>query len=512
MKWLYFILAMLLDWTNFQTEPFPVQKSYIEDCIDSRIQYVAAFCGLQSGKSYSEADGGQAALYGPTPVMLPEEIRGKIPMEAWIVSKNYHLAGDMLDTFRTRTPESIWATERQMREWGVTKGDRYTFWLVPRTNCPDPAPIKLRVRSATDPDSLRATNKLGIVMADELAHWKEKAWFNIQGRGIVTRTKYLIGTSPKGKNFAYRTIALPGGYRLGTSGRHPEMDARIRVHTWTSYDNPRADKAHLDRLKRIFGPDYADQELMGMFTDAVGYVYNFDRDLHMRELPSEDPAYYEHRVVGLDPGYGDPYAAALWLRDYDGNWWMADELYLSRKAIVDDAEPTLRDWVEHWKVKTIYVDKRRPTDWELLRRRGFNALPNLEIYGENDQRTIMPMIRVVQGLFRDNRLKVAPHCEWFAEEAENYAFPDREDRNAGENPVDYRNHLMDASRYAICSVEKQYIGPMQFHRHPARPDEMVPFHQRSRPRRPGEPIKMPSVNDVLNAQDQKFDDEGKRRI
>ena len=49
------------------------------------------------------------------------------------------------------------------------------------------------------------------------------------------------------------------------------------------------------------------------------------------------------------------------------------------------------------------------------------------------------------------RIKVAPHCDWFAEEAENYAFPDREDKNAGENPVDYRNHLMDATRYLIKS-------------------------------------------------------------
>lgn len=512
MRWLYFILAMTLDWTAFKTEPHNFQKAYIEDCADPAIQYVSAFCGLQSGKSYCEADGALAALYGPNPIMLPEEIRGSIPMEVWIASKNYQLAGDMLDTFRTRTPENIWATERQMRSWGVTKGDRFTFWLRPRLNCNDPAPIKLRVRSATDPDSMRATNKLGLVMADELAHWKEKTWFNVQGRGIVVRTKYVVGTSPKGKNFSYRTIALPGGYKLGVKGRHDILDPKIRVHTWTSYDNPKADQAHLDRLKRIFGPEYADQELMGMFTDAVGYVYNFDRELHMRELPSQDPAFYEHRVVGLDPGYGDPYAICLWLRDFDGNWWMADEGYFPRKAIVDDIEPTLREWTARWKIQHIYCDPFRPTDWELLRRRGFPAGRAILIYHETDKKSIKPMINVIQGLFRENRLKVAPHCDWFAEEAENYAYPDRDDKNAGENPVDHRNHLMDAMRYAICSVEKRYIGPMQFHRHPARPDEMVPYDRRSKPRRPGEPIKLPSVTDSLRAQDQKFDDDSRRRI
>lgn len=497
---------MAIDWKDFQTEPHDYAKGYIKDCVDRNIQYVAAFAGLQSAKSFSEADGSYAAAYGPDPIMLPEGIRGKTPMEMWIVSKNYSLAEVMLDTFRMRTPEDIWATEKDMRQWGVTKGDRYTHWLVPRKNSVDPAPIKLRIRTASEPESLRATNKLALVMCDELAHWKQLAWFNLQGRGIVTKTKYIIGTSPKGKNFAYRTIALPGGYKLGVKGKHEGQDPQVAVHTWTSYDNPYADKGHLDRLRRIFGPDYADQELMGLFTDAVGYVFNFDRDLHMRELPSDDPAYYEHRVVGVDPGYGDPYAAALWLRDYDENWWMADELYLPRKAIVDDAEPKFREWHSKWGVQTFYVDKRRPTDWELLRRKGMNALPNLEIYGENDRRTIMPMIRVLQGLFRENRIKVAEHCDWFAEEAENYAFPDRDDKNAGENPVDYRNHLMDASRYAICSVEKRYIGPMQFKRHPMRPDEMVPFGHLAKSRRPGEAIRLPTVVDSLRAQDTNFDE------
>jgi hypothetical protein len=504
---------MLLDWNDFQTPPHDRQKDFILDCIDKEVQYVAAFCGIQSGKSYAEADGAWAALYGPDPLILDDDVRGRVPAEVWIVSKSYPLAEAMLDTFRVRTPKSledVWCNERELKDLGVTKGDRYTYWLKPRGEL-DPAPIKVRVRTASDPESLRATNKLILVMADEKAHWKPMAWTNLQGRAIVARTKYLIGTSPKGKNFTYRTIALPGGYEIGVKGRHRILDPRIRVHTWTSADNPKADPAHLERLRRIMGPDYASQELDGMFTDAVGYVYTFDRERHMRDLPSDDPAYYEHRVVGVDPGYGDPYAACVWLRDFDGCWWMADELYLSSHAIVDDAYPKLSSWKNKWDIQTFWVDKRRPSDWEALRRKGLNALANLEIYGEHDRKTIMPMIRVVQGLYRENNIFVAKHCEWFAEESENYAYPDRDDKNAGENPVDFRNHLMDASRYAICSVEKNYNGPMQFKRHPARPDEMVPFGRRSMPRKPGEVIPMPTIVDSLRAQDVTFDDKLKRR-
>jgi hypothetical protein len=122
----------------------------------------------------------------------------------------------------------------------------------------------------------------------------------------------------------------------------------------------------------------------------------------------------------------------------------------------------------------------------------------------------MPMIRVIQGLYRENNFFTAKHCDWFAEEAENYAYKDDDDKNKGENPVDFRNHLMDAHRYAICSVEKNYTGPMQFRRHPAHPNDMVAWNQRAAQRRPGESIKLPSIVDSLNAQDKSFEE--KRRI
>src|SRR6187549_2792849 len=172
----------MIDWSAFVTPPHTLQRGFIEDCADPTKQYVAAFTGLQGGKSYVEADGGLVALYGDNPVMLPEESRGRTPMEVWIISKSYPLAESMFETFRLRTPEDIWATDKQVRSWGLTRGDRFTHWLVPRTNCPDPCPIMLRVRTASEPNSLRATNRLKLALCDELAHWKEMSWLNLQAR------------------------------------------------------------------------------------------------------------------------------------------------------------------------------------------------------------------------------------------------------------------------------------------------------------------------------------------
>lgn len=413
----------------------------------------AFFGGLQSGKSVAGADAARLKLYGEEieghfypPSRLPPQISGGVSPEFWILSKSYTLADQALGYFRWRASECFYSPE-ETRRLGLQRGDRFTHWLRPSIHG-DNKPICLRVRTAHDPEQLRATGVLLGAWGDEIAHWPELAWKNLQGRGIVTPTWYLLTTTPKGKNWLYRDVAIPGGYRCKAS------DPTIGVVECRSVDNPWADQDYLQKLRLKFGPEYAAQELDALFTANVGYVYDFDRTIHMaKPLPSEKPGDYQHRVIGLDPGYGDPYAAALMLKDWDGHWWQADEMYLPSKAIVDDAYPVLKKWCDRWKVERIWCDKRRPSDWAALRRKGLPAQANLEVFGENDRRTIMPMIRLVQRAFREGKMHIAPHCEWTAEEYENYAFPERDERNQGENPIDYRNHIMDSCLVAGTLVK-----------------------------------------------------------
>jgi len=456
--WLILALLTMIDWKNFVTEPHDLQKPFIEDCANPNIQYVAAFCGLQSGKSFAEADGALAALYGDNPIMLPEEIRGRTPMEVWIISKNYPLAESMFETFRLRTPDGLWATDKQIRRWGLTRGDRFTHWLLPRDNCPDPCPVMIRVRTASDPNSLRATNRLGAAVCDEWAHWKEMSSNNLQARALVARTKFIIGTSPKGKNHAYRTMALPGGWQPGIKGRMKSRDPKIAVHAWTSADNPKADKDHIARLMKLFGREYAKQELLGMFTDAIGFVYGeFDRHTMMEgvTVPSQDPRDYEIITGGIDPGWTDPYAAAVWgLWTGDQRWYQLWELH-ETQSTANDLAPELLKAQARWNVPTFWTDKRKPTDIALLRKAGVRAKPNIDIHAESDRRTIVPMLAVCQGLMQQDRIRIMPDHEATAEEFENYHYPDPSDenpKNTNDNPVDWMNHHMDAMRYALCSV------------------------------------------------------------
>lgn len=489
---MWLLIIVMVNWKAFDTQPFDKQRAYLESVANPGHQFVCAFGGLQSGKSLVGADGTYLLGWGDNPVTLPEQVRGKTPMEIWIVSKSYSLVDTAVATFRMRTPQGLFLSDRERKRLGVNKNDSRTWILRPRTGCADPLPVILRGRTASDPENLRATPSLGIVWGDEIAHWKELAWKNLQGRAIVARTKFLITTTPKGKNWLYRDLYVPG-----MAG-----DPKIAVHQWRSVDNPYADKEYLDKLRLKFGPEYAAQELEALFTANQGYVYDFDRAAHMAAIPSSDPDDYKARVVGVDPGYGDPYAASLWLKDWEDRWWLADEMYLPSKAIVDDAFPKLKHWADAWKVTAFYVDKRRPSDWSALRRKGLNALPNVDVFGEDDRRTVMPMVRMVQRLFREGRIKIAPHCEWHAEEFENYSFKDSEDKNAGENPIDFRNHAMDADRYAICSVDALPEDRRPRYRHGM---DMKPRARGRDPRRdPREKVTIPNAREYLLAVDQRM--------
>ena len=507
--WALLAMVSVLDWGSFVTPPTDVQRPYILDCINPDVQYVASFCGLQSGKTYAESDGGYAALYGPNPIMLPKEIRGRIPMEVWLISRNYALAEVLFDTFRSRTPPDIWATDKQVKAWGLTRGDRFTHWLVPREGTDDPCPIKLIVRTASDPESLRATNKLGLAICDELAHWKPMAWNNLQARGIVVRTKFLIATSPKGKNFIYRAVALPGGYKPGVKGKHPIADKKIAVHSWTSADNPYADEDHIERLRKLFGREYAKQELDGLFTDAIGYVFGeFDRTTMMVSgPPSTEPEDYDLITGGADPGWTDPFAGGVWARwKGDGRWYQLSEIHETQSTPVDVA-PLFVSEQNKWNVPTWWTDKRKPTDIALLRRAGVRAKPNIDIHAENDRRTIPPMLAVCQGLMQDDKIRILKDHEWTAEEFENYHYPDPSEehpKNTNDIPVDWMNHHMDAMRYGLCSVlEVSHSGP-RYRKGPSQTPQEV---KRTEPKR-----LIPTLAESLAAQDARMDQAAERDL
>lgn len=463
-----------------KTQRHEYQQAFIDRAKTHR--YAAFFGGLQSGKSVAGADALYEGLY-VAGWKLPPQTSGRLSPEVWICSKSHALAYEAWSYFGWRAADAIYSAA-ECKNLGLSRED-HTEWLRPGA---DLMPIRCRMRTAKDPEQLRATGRLIAAWGDEIAHWPELAWLNLQGRGVVTPTRYLLTTTPKGKNWLYRDVFMSA----------KQGDAGYSVTTCRSVDNPWADAKYIEKLRLKFGKEYAEQELDALFTSNIGYVYaDFDRLAHMVAPPSDKPEDYRVTFAGADPGTSDPFSVSIMGLDWDGNFWLLDEFYRTGGTATHWAGEFAALQAK-WKCRAWFVDKRQASEILDLQKQGLNAMGNLDIHYENERGTIRPMIGVVRELLRAGKLHIAPHCEWTAEEFENYAYKDQDEsdpKNRGEVPIDYANHAMDSLRYAVCSVVEGGIPGVKLWYDRGEKERRV--------KRPGEILKPPTIAESIQAQDER---------
>ena len=382
--------------------------------------------GLQSGKSVAGA-AGLGDLIWRHKIQLPEQVAGQMHPEVWILSRTHGMADTAFGYFRWLWGKYI-LDEKQCHRLGLVRSDSRTWWLDPRDR-PDRMPLRLRVRSTSDPENLRATSNLLVALADECAHWKDMAWKNLSGRAVVTPTRFLVTTTPRGKNWLFRDIHTPA---VSGDADFAEVHCRSEDSKW-------ADKGYILKLRQLFGAQYAAQELDAEFVEFEGQVYTFEEARTLCDAPAESE--YEKVVIGGDPGFRDPYAVGFWgLKD--GVWYRFDELYCEGKTTKEvsslirgklDREPDVMWW-----------DARKPEDIAVMRHDGWNCKPNRTVYSEGRTLQIRPGIQLVQSMLSEGTLRVDRNrCPMWLQEVYRYAYRDRDERNRGENPVDAFNHAMD---------------------------------------------------------------------
>lgn len=140
---------------------------------------------------------------------------------------------------------------------------------------------------------------------------------------------------------------------------------------------------------------------------------------------------------GLDWGYNDP-AAGIKIGFKDDNLYLCDELYVrghDNDELMQDAE-SIFDKKRH----LVIADNSEPKSIKYWRKNGWR------IQGAKKGKD---SVKFGIGWIRSKKKIIHPSLQNAINEITTYSYRKDKDGNTTEEPVDYRNHIMDAMRYAL---------------------------------------------------------------
>lgn len=154
-------------------------------------------------------------------------------------------------------------------------------------------------------------------------------------------------------------------------------------------------------------------------------------------IEKEWPEFKTDSIYGVDFGFNSE-SAVVKVCEKDQEYWIEEKLYQTKLTNSDLIEK-LKDIVpkERWEIDPIYVDTAEPNRLEEIRRAGFYCLPSDK--------------SVKDGIDFCKRHKLHLHQESVSlhKEIANYSYKKDKDNHVVDEPVKFRDHCMDALRYAI---------------------------------------------------------------
>jgi phage terminase large subunit len=368
----------------------------------------------------------------------------------WIVSPSYRQAKQI-----------HWRSFQQIvpREW-IAKVNQQELSLTLKNGS------IIELKGAENPDALRGVKLRGIVI-DEIASIRSWNWLWSEVLR-PTLTDYeapaIFISTPKGFNHFYEL------YTLGQQGRDIDNDDQspsipasdYKSWRFTSYDNPYIPHAEIDKARQELTEDTFQQEYMADFRKFTGLVYKeFDRAVHVRELPDFRPVYY---LRGLDRGFRNPTALPVVAVDADGTWYQTDELYQAGLTN-PDAVALIKQLCDGHEFEMSTMDSANASDIGDFNDLGLDFIPVKKVSGEANVSYVRWKIQKFA-----ERLKVGPdgragyyvhpRCTHTLQEFEAYAYPDYLEgaiKNPDENPMKINDHMMDA----LADLNGMYLHDYQ---------------------------------------------------
>lgn len=325
---------------------------------------------------------------------------------------------------------------------------------------------------------------LGWFFIDQAEEISERVFQVLQSRlrlTTVPRRYGFVACNPEPASWLYERFRKP------VEDEKPDKDYFLVDSS--SRDNPYLPSDYVSTLLKSYPDTLAQKYIEGKWDAVEGKIYTmFNRETHIIK-PFTTPKSWEY-LVAVDHGMVNPTAALLIAIDFDGNIFVVDEYYnpgvVSEHARAIHAmsanheisfwliDPSTRAKTREkngmpWSVLEEYEDYNlyfTPANDELLG--GINRVS--EFLKVDDKR-----INPITGHRPSPRLFIFQNCINLINEFPSYQWKKLRglaNRNLREQPVDYKDHALDALRYAVMSrfpsPERMPLG-----------EQLIPRFQRS---------------------------------
>jgi len=280
--------------------------------------------------------------------------------------------------------------------------------------------------SAENPDRMQGIHAKGIV-GDEAGMFPRLWWDTAIQRVGFHGGRILLTTTPYAENWLKTEVYDP--WLAG--------DERIEWVNPRSIDNPYYPRGEYEDARRRL-PEWKFKLLYeGQFTRPAGLIY----PAYSLCDPIMPPADWL-RIRGLDFGYHNPTAVIELARSPEGVWYAYRELKASEMSLPDLA----KELAAAPQVIT-YADPSGKQLIETLRREGIRV-----VAAGNE---VLPGISLVHDLLKTGRLKICRNLKHTIDELNTYSWEIDRNDNLLDRPRKENDHLMDAIRYALFTVEGQ---------------------------------------------------------
>lgn len=140
---------------------------------------------------------------------------------------------------------------------------------------------------------------------------------------------------------------------------------------------------------------------------------------------------------GLDWGYNDP-AAGVKIGFKDNDIYVIDEFYVKEKTNAELMDIAASLWNKQADV--IIADSAEPKSISEWKQSNWRVRPSFK--GRDSVRFGIDWVK-------SHKIHIHPRCQDFINEIQTYSYRKDRDGNTLEEPEDFQNHLMDATRYAL---------------------------------------------------------------